>query len=320
MVSKNSTMENEEKNSKKRKLKNSIIQNKKMKLKKSDTVSNYPRCSSVSSNWQKLMETFKLNPVKQKKLEISKMRKKKGENFKQNSETERKKKSQKTTQDDEIWFDGVDKDLLDLSQRKSENSSNDTLVRSGQQTNQITKVVAMDCEMVGVGEDGKDSMLARVSIVNSLGFCIYDKYVKPKETITDYRTAVSGIRPGDLKDGEEFEVVQKEVYDILKQRILVGHAVNNDLKVLYLDHPKSKIRDTSRYKYFRSLTRGKTPSLKTLAREVLKVKIQEGEHNSVQDAQAAMRLYTMHRKKWEYEIIKRRRAAKKKRVDKVLHK
>lgn len=34
--------------------------------------------------------------------------------------------------------------------------------------------------------------------------------------------------------GEEFEVVKKEVAELLKGRILVGHALHNDLKVLVL--------------------------------------------------------------------------------------
>lgn len=58
--------------------------------------------------------------------------------------------------------------------------------------------------MVGVGYGGKDSVLARVSIVNHFGHCIYDKYVKPREMVTDYRTAVSGIRPEDIEDGSSF--------------------------------------------------------------------------------------------------------------------
>uniref|UniRef100_A0A0A9Y3A9 RNA exonuclease 4 n=1 Tax=Lygus hesperus TaxID=30085 RepID=A0A0A9Y3A9_LYGHE len=160
----------------------------------------------------------------------------------------------------------------------------------------LTKVVGMDCEMVGIGEDGRDSILARVSIVNGLGDCIYDKYVKPRETVTDYRTYVSGIREEDVADGEEFEVVQKEVADILRRRILVGHAIKNDLEVLFLSHPRSNIRDTA--KFFR---RGgcKTPSLKTLASQYLDVSIQEGEHSSVQDAKAAVQLYNLYRKQWE---------------------
>lgn len=66
----------------------------------------------------------------------------------------------------------------------------------------LTRVVAIDCEMVGVGPDGEDSILARVSLVNQFGKCIYDKHVKPTERVTDYRTAVSGIRPKDIKNGE----------------------------------------------------------------------------------------------------------------------
>jgi len=65
----------------------------------------------------------------------------------------------------------------------------------------VTKVVGMDCEMVGVGDDGKESILARVSIVNQYGCCIYDKFVRPTERVTDYRTKVSGVRWTDLMNG-----------------------------------------------------------------------------------------------------------------------
>lgn len=55
--------------------------------------------------------------------------------------------------------------------------------------------------MVGVGPQGDESMLARVSLVNQFGKCVYDKYVKPTQPVTDYRTAVSGIRPENLAQG-----------------------------------------------------------------------------------------------------------------------
>lgn len=70
----------------------------------------------------------------------------------------------------------------------------------------MTKVVGMDCEMVGVGLEGKENVLARVSIVNHFGQCLYDKYVKPLEKVTDYRTFVSGIRPSNLKNGKNSQV------------------------------------------------------------------------------------------------------------------
>ncbi|XP_053990756.1 RNA exonuclease 4 isoform X2 [Hylaeus anthracinus] len=170
----------------------------------------------------------------------------------------------------------------------------------------LTRQVAMDCEMVGIG-DGTESMIARVSIVNRHGFCVYDKYVKPREPVQDYRTEVSGIRPQNLQTGEQFDIVQKEVAEILRGRILVGHALKHDLDVLYLSHPRKHLRDTSRFKIFRQLSKGNTPSLKKLALELLGREIQIGEHSSVEDARAAMHLYVLYRNKWESDFYSKQR-------------
>ena len=62
-------------------------------------------------------------------------------------------------------------------------------------------VLALDCEMVGVKEksqyttshfarDSEPSFLARVSIVNENGVCIYDKFVKPNQPVTNYRSII----------------------------------------------------------------------------------------------------------------------------------
>ena len=55
--------------------------------------------------------------------------------------------------------------------------------------------------MVGVGIDGKESMLARVSIVNSFGDTVYDSFVAPMQKVVDYRTEFSGVRPVNLING-----------------------------------------------------------------------------------------------------------------------
>ena len=55
--------------------------------------------------------------------------------------------------------------------------------------------------MVGVGPEGIESTLARVSIVNYHGSIILDEFVRPREKVTDYRTWVSGVREEDLKNG-----------------------------------------------------------------------------------------------------------------------
>lgn len=162
------------------------------------------------------------------------------------------------------------------------------------------KYVAMDCEMVGVGLNGQDDMLARVSIVNKRGEVLLDKFVKPREPVTDYRTSVSGIRPNDIINGEDFKEVQDEVIQLLQGKMLVGHAIRNDLAVLHIKHPYNSIRDTARYKPLcRLVANGRTPSLKRLSQAILGKEIQTGEHNSVEDARAAMSIYNRLASDWE---------------------
>lgn len=198
-------------------------------------------------------------------------------------------------------------------QSETGSSSNTQLKTKASVTSEITKPkltkhIAMDCEMVGVEIGVNKNMLARISLVNSNGDCVYDKFVKPTEPVLDYRTKVSGVRPRDLENATDFKIVQKEVSDILKSRILVGHALKNDLKVLYLSHPKHSMRDTSKFKKFRE---GRTPALKKLAKKYLGATIQEGEHSSVQDAFAAMQLYKMFKKEWEASIYSKKHQIKK---------
>lgn len=166
------------------------------------------------------------------------------------------------------------------------------------QTVEVGKYIALDCEMVGVGLSGKESALARVSIVNYNGDQVYDSFVKPKEEVTDWRTAVSGIKPSHMSKARTFEEVQTEVAGILKDRVVVGHALKHDFKVLLLDHPLRDVRDTSHFAPYKKLAGG-TPKLQLLASELLGLEIQGGEHSSLEDARACMLLF--HRDKDAFE-------------------
>lgn len=173
-------------------------------------------------------------------------------------------------------------------------------------TAEAGKYIAIDCEMVGVGPTpDTDSALARVSIVNYHGHQLYDSFVKPKEAITDYRTFVSGITPQLLESARTLETVQADIAPLLDGKILVGHSIRNDLDALLLGHPRRDIRDTSRHPGFRQLAGGKTPGLKKLAREVLGVDIQGGEHSSIEDARATMLLFRREKEVFEREHAKK---------------
>lgn len=91
--------------------------------------------------------------------------------------------------------------------------------------------IALDCEFVGVGPQGQQSALARVSLVNFDGNVVLDTFCAPSEKVIDYRSWVSGVREADLLGAPGFQVVQNRVQELLKGKVLVGHAVYNDLEV-----------------------------------------------------------------------------------------
>jgi RNA exonuclease 4 len=97
--------------------------------------------------------------------------------------------------------------------------------------------IAMDCEMVGVGEGGRRSKLARVTLVNWNGEIVYDEFVKPTEEVTDYRTFASGVTAESLDEASlDIQTVRRQVIQLLESKILVGHALKNDLHALNIHH------------------------------------------------------------------------------------
>ena len=165
-----------------------------------------------------------------------------------------------------------------------------------------TKIVALDCEMVGVG-DKKLSALARCTIVGYNGDVLYDSYINPGRRVTDYRTRWSGIKPWHLKSAVPLEVACSDIKKILNSKIVVGHDLSNDFHVLGFSHPPCNRRDTAKYKNIRRLA-GLTcqPSLRVLTHRLLGRRIQRGSHCSLEDARAAMDIYKLIEQEWESEL------------------
>lgn len=166
---------------------------------------------------------------------------------------------------------------------------------------ELGKYIAVDCEMVGVGDGGFGHALARVSIVDFHGQQVYDSYVRPKEKVVDWRTRISGISPKHMATARDFETVQMEVAQVLKGRIIVGHDLRHDLDVLILDHPRKDIRDTAKFSGFKKYGHGPKPALRVLAREILAVEIQTGQHSSIEDARVAMLLFRKYKPAFDVE-------------------
>ncbi|KAG2188351.1 hypothetical protein INT44_001104 [Umbelopsis vinacea] len=262
--------------------------------------------TAPSSNWKKLATTLQKSdqlPAKKRKPSTqTSTANKKAKTSPASAATEKKPPAK-----DSLWFaDDIDEDDLKRAYGGGEKIVKEDIVKTMDATTgkdaKLGKYVAIDCEMVGVGPEGEESALARVSLVNYNGAVLMDDFVKPQERVTDFRTAVSGVTPKHLVNAISFKEAQKKVAEIIKDRILVGHAVYNDLKALMLDHPRILIRDTSRYKPFRKHSKGRTPGLKLLVKEVLSISIQSGSHSSVEDARFTMLLYKKVKSDWDRSL------------------
>lgn len=160
--------------------------------------------------------------------------------------------------------------------------------------------------MVGVGPGGKRSVLARVSIVDYFGKCLFDRFVRVEERVTDFRHHVTGITSKDLSsvNALPFGRCRQHVITIIRNKVLVGHALENDLAVLGIHHPWHDIRDTSMYHpYLKEDRFGRMgPSrLAHLAKIHLGIDIQRRGHPHcpVEDSCAAMALYRKNQPFWD---------------------
>lgn len=178
-----------------------------------------------------------------------------------------------------------------------------------------TDLVAIDAEYVVLNWNGRSCAeggdtagqslqkthlaLARLSCVLSSSSgderTIVDDYVHTPENIKDYVTQYSGIYPGDLDPLQSTKSLTSLKATYLKLRALVdrgvtfvGHGLHQDFRVCNIAVPAEQIIDTvtlfhkpdSRYL-----------SLRFLAYHVLGERVQEEEHDSVEDARTSLRLY-----------------------------
>jgi len=159
-------------------------------------------------------------------------------------------------------------------------------------------LLAIDCEMceTAVGQE-----LARISIIDgATNAKIYDTMVMPANPITDYQTRYSGVTEAKLEGvTTKLADVQQYMLTILHpDTILLGHSLENDLKVLKLCHPRCA--DTS-VLYHHPRGGPYKPGLKWLAQRWMAKEIQkndgkEGEHGGhdpEEDAKTSLELFQL---------------------------
>jgi len=164
----------------------------------------------------------------------------------------------------------------------------------------------LDTEFVGVGKNtvhgGSRNALARVSIVTLGGKVLLDSTVRVSEPVADFRIAITGLTQDAVDRGISAEDAKAWVAHILHDRVVVGHSLAADWKVLGYEHPAALVRDTATYRPLRPLGSKQKPSLANLAAEWLNREMQTGVHDSVEDAAAALDLYLLRREEWEASL------------------
>ncbi|KAJ2255996.1 poly(A)-specific ribonuclease [Coemansia sp. RSA 455] len=143
--------------------------------------------------------------------------------------------------------------------------------------------------------------LARLSVVRANGGLLHgvpfiDDYVAATRPIEDLATQYSGIHAGDLTPGVSPHKLStmKEVYRKLRllvdaKAIIIGHGLKHDFRVCNIVVPAAQLRDTM--VLFQSPKHIRPISLRFLYWYFERKVIQSGEHSSVEDAQATLKVY-----------------------------
>lgn len=123
-------------------------------------------------------------------------------------------------------------------------TSNQLTKPVGPHYNILTEKIAIDCEMMrsNIGQ-----VLGRVSVVNYEGETIFDTFVcYPKPiNITNTDEEFSGISWNDIdpqNGAQPFSEVQAHLVELLRDRIVISHDSQEDLKVISMDLPSHILR------------------------------------------------------------------------------
>lgn len=191
-------------------------------------------------------------------------------------------------------------------------------VQPGEEAPGRGSVLGLDCEFVMVGRDEADMFgdgtrkvvvparlaLARVSVIRGYGVlkgtALIDDYVAVREPVVDYLTRFSGLAEGDLDAGRSRHRVSslKTVYKRLRCLvdagcIFVGHGLKSDFRIINFVVPPEQVIDT--VTLFRA-PKKRLLGLRFLSNTLLGGDIQSVTHDSIEDSDAALRLYEVYRK------------------------
>lgn len=142
--------------------------------------------------------------------------------------------------------------------------------------------------------------LGRVSVLRvggeDEGIPFIDDYITINETIVDYVTQYSGIEEGDLDPRRSkhalvsLKIAYKKLWLLLNLGcIFVGHGLGKDFLEINIYVPREQIIDT--VDLFLQRDNPRRLRLAMLAEILLREEVQTGNHDSTEDARAALRVW-----------------------------
>ncbi|KAF0476152.1 RNA exonuclease 4 [Gigaspora margarita] len=162
----------------------------------------------------------------------------------------------------------------------------------------------LDCEFMLIGPRKAtilNTVVVQVAIVDYDGNILLNEYVRPDAPISYWRTSrdylyINGTSPAQMLS---------KVHQIVKDKIIVGFNLFNDITGLRINNSPDMLRDVELCPKYK-LRNGLTLSLKAAVQMDLNRTIQRGGfHEALEDALATMELFRVNRDFWDDMIPKR---------------
>lgn len=87
----------------------------------------------------------------------------------------------------------------------------------------------LDTETTGLGDDDE---VVQLAIVNSVGTCVFDSYIKPSKSIASEATAISGISDETVKNAPVWSEVHKQISDLLAGQNVYIYNADFDMRLM----------------------------------------------------------------------------------------
>ncbi len=156
--------------------------------------------------------------------------------------------------------------------------------------------------------------LGRVSVLRiggeDEGIPFIDDYITINEPIVDYVTQYSGFEEGDLDPRRSkhalvsLKIAYKKLWLLLNLGcIFVGHGLGNDFREINMHVPEEQINDT--VDLFLHRDNQRRLRLAVLAEHLLGEEVQTGNHDSIEDARTALRIWRKYQEFEEAGIVER---------------